>query len=234
MRDLERSEDDWDDKFADKIVALWRNFTNRRLSEVQDIQSRGLASILDNILAKPTKADSAGGVDAEVAYNRVSAFLQRQRKVSPALGSLRAFKRRYDGDPRMRKVVNEINTVEEKIERASASRQQMELLIKKMFSGPKRMDFSDREIQVFANDGETIGLSLLSGGEKQVLEIFLQTLLSEISTLLIDEPELSLHVDWQRGLIPAMRLLNPQCQLIVVTHSPDIMADIPDENIYHL
>lgn len=40
-----------------------------------------------------------------------------------------------------------------------------------------------------------------------------------------DEPELSLHVKWQEKLINAIRELNPNAQLIIATHSPDIVAD---------
>jgi predicted ATP-dependent endonuclease of OLD family len=54
------------------------------------------------------------------------------------------------------------------------------------------------------------------------------------SVILIDEPELSLHVDWQRRLVPSMRLLNPLAQLIVATHSPEIMAEIPDSNVFQI
>jgi predicted ATP-dependent endonuclease of OLD family len=40
-----------------------------------------------------------------------------------------------------------------------------------------------------------------------------------------DEPELSLHVTWQEKLLNALRNLNENAQLIVATHSPDIVAD---------
>ena len=37
-----------------------------------------------------------------------------------------------------------------------------------------------------------------------------------------DEPELSLHIDWQRKLLDSIVQLNPNAQLIVATHSPEI------------
>jgi predicted ATP-dependent endonuclease of OLD family len=39
-----------------------------------------------------------------------------------------------------------------------------------------------------------------------------------------DEPELSLHVSWQAELLKALRDLNRNAQLIVATHSPEIVA----------
>lgn len=41
--------------------------------------------------------------------------------------------------------------------------------------------------------------------------------------MFLDEPELSLHVDWQEVLIDKMLELNPNCQLIISTHSPSLL-----------
>ena len=41
----------------------------------------------------------------------------------------------------------------------------------------------------------------------------------------MDEPEISLHIEWQNKLIEAIRSLNPNCQIIMTTHSPSIFAD---------
>ena len=78
------------------------------------------------------------------------------------------------------------------------------------------------------------GLKALSSGEKHLLRIFVETIRIAESTILIDEPELSLHVDWQRTLIDSMRLLNPAAQIIVASHSPEVMADLPDSKIFRL
>lgn len=41
----------------------------------------------------------------------------------------------------------------------------------------------------------------------------------------MDEPEISLHIVWQDQLISTIRTLNPNCQLIITTHSPNIFAN---------
>lgn len=66
----------------------------------------------------------------------------------------------------------------------------------------------------------------LSAGEKQVLYIMLTILLQkrENYIVLMDEPEISLHVEWQQKLINKIRELNPNCQLLVVTHAPSILV----------
>jgi predicted ATP-dependent endonuclease of OLD family len=43
--------------------------------------------------------------------------------------------------------------------------------------------------------------------------------------LLMDEPEISLHIGWQQRLIDIIRELNPNCQLIIATHSPSIFGE---------
>ena len=67
----------------------------------------------------------------------------------------------------------------------------------------------------------------LSAGEKQMLILLLNTLgqKKEECIVLWDEPELSMHVDWQRVLIKVMREINPNMQLILTTHSPFILYD---------
>jgi predicted ATPase len=59
-------------------------------------------------------------------------------------------------------------------------------------------------------------------------------LLVRESSMIIDEPEISMHVDWQKDLIHSLRALNPDAQLILATHSPEIMADIPDSKIFRI
>lgn len=66
----------------------------------------------------------------------------------------------------------------------------------------------------------------LSSGEKQLLIMLGEALLQNASTCLYiaDEPELSLHVDWQESLVTNILELNPNAQIIFATHSPDIVG----------
>ena len=76
-------------------------------------------------------------------------------------------------------------------------------------------------------NGETLQLSDLSAGEKQLLYLLLTVFLMDEkpSILLLDEPELSLHITWQEKLLDALRKLNPACQIIMTTHSPSIFVN---------
>lgn len=74
---------------------------------------------------------------------------------------------------------------------------------------------------------DKIQLEQLSSGEKQLLLILTTVFLQEEepNILLMDEPEISLHISWQDKLIEMIRKLNPNCQLILATHSPNIFVD---------
>lgn len=71
-----------------------------------------------------------------------------------------------------------------------------------------------------------IKLSELSSGEKHIFSILGKAALSnkEGAIFVADEPELSLHLDWQRMILPSIIKLSPKSQIIVATHSPSIFA----------
>ena len=80
---------------------------------------------------------------------------------------------------------------------------------------------------IFIDDGEEIPLYKLSSGEKQLLLILMRVFLMEEQPyiLLMDEPEISLHIEWQYKLFEEIRRLNPNCQIITSTHSPSLFGD---------
>lgn len=43
--------------------------------------------------------------------------------------------------------------------------------------------------------------------------------------LFMDEPEVSLHVEWQERLIELILSLNPNVQIILTTHSPALVMN---------
>ena len=67
----------------------------------------------------------------------------------------------------------------------------------------------------------------LSAGEKQMLAILLTVLVEDNQSyvLFMDEPEISLHFEWQKQLISLVLKLNPNIQIIMTTHSPAVVMD---------
>ena len=232
MFDVEH-EYDWDRFFARNLEHLWSRYSNRLLSEVQTIQGEGLANILRGILTRKSLDTKPKQLSPKTAYQRVASFLSRQEARS-ALGSSDEFKKKFSSSPIFRKVVSDINTIEQRIEKTMASRQKLEQLIRDMFTGNKTVVLKDTDIKVETDEKENIGVASLSSGEKHTLCIFIEALLAECNTLLLDEPEISLHIDWQNNLISAMHELNPDTQIILATHSPEIMAGVEDQSIFRL
>ena len=79
----------------------------------------------------------------------------------------------------------------------------------------------------FTQIGETLLPYQLSSGEKQILAILLTVLVQDNKpyVLFMDEPEVSLHVDWQQQLIDLILELNPNVQIILTTHSPAVIMN---------
>lgn len=90
----------------------------------------------------------------------------------------------------------------------------------------KQIQFENQKL-FFYSEGKQLELENLSAGEKQLLLIFLNVLLQEgESTILImDEPEISLDIEWQHILIEKILELNPKCQIIMATHSPSMFGN---------
>ncbi len=94
------------------------------------------------------------------------------------------------------------------------------------------LELIEESFSISSRDGE-LSLFDLSSGEKQVLIIFLTILLKENKPyiLMMDEPENSLHSEWQIYFINNIRKLNPNVQIIIATHNPLLMMDREGDEI---
>jgi predicted ATP-binding protein involved in virulence len=77
--------------------------------------------------------------------------------------------------------------------------------------------------------GKIIDISKLSSGEQHQIILYYDLIFnSEPGTLvLIDEPEISIHIEWQRQFLKNLQKISKiiNCDFIVTTHSPDIVND---------
>ena len=115
-------------------------------------------------------------------------------------------------------------------ERTNAIFSQVTLFLEtlKRFITDKAFSFNGGEL-VVTTEGP-LPLAKLSSGEKQLLILFIEALLQRQRPyiFLADEPELSLHIAWQRNIIAAIRSLNSNAQIVVATHSPEIAGKFKD------
>ncbi|UTY56072.1 AAA family ATPase [Massilia sp. erpn] len=91
-------------------------------------------------------------------------------------------------------------------------------------SDEKALAFDPQTLRVVVEDlwaKRVIGLELLSSGEKQIVSLMARLYLSSKKKMvLIDEPELSLSLDWQRKVLPDITKSGSVVQLFAITHSP--------------
>lgn len=75
-----------------------------------------------------------------------------------------------------------------------------------------------------------IPVEALSSGERQIVVIFghlyFNSFGEKSNVFIIDEPELSLHLRWQEMLLEKMIESNPRAQIIVATHSPEVVGEL--------
>ncbi len=115
----------------------------------------------------------------------------------------------------------------ERAREAAQAKTHFQDLVDELFSETgKRIDRSCNEIR-FEQYGEKLSPYLLSSGEKQILLILLTALTEDMHPYVIfmDEPEASLHFEWQQKLIRMVCELNPNAQVVLTTHSPAVIMD---------
>ncbi|MXV51229.1 AAA family ATPase [Pedobacter sp. HMF7647] len=98
----------------------------------------------------------------------------------------------------------------------------------------KELKFDESSVSIDIirkKSGQMVKLNQLSSGEKQIVSLFSKIYLEEHSsiTVLFDEPELSLSIEWQKLLLPDI-LSSGKCKfLLAVTHSPFIFKNELDK-----
>jgi predicted ATPase len=233
-----KTEEDFDKKFGETINFLWLRYTRNIGIEIQVEQAAGLRQILYDFLVPASDLEVDAGqfpiADPKQAFNRLLTFLNRQSSFDSHLLNEASFNERMSNDPRVQKVVQDVETVEERVEAIRSPRNELERVFRQMIGGGKKIKLGDTDVHAFGLEGEDIDLGDMSSGEKQLIRIFIDVLLANGQPIIIDEPELSLHIDWQRRLLGTLKRLAPKSQIIVATHSPEIMAEISEEMIIEI
>ena len=99
----------------------------------------------------------------------------------------------------------------------------------KSFYKNKLISYNIREgLKITTKKGEPIPPSVLSSGEKQILLLFCNTLAArdQATIFIIDEPEISLNVKWQRQLVHSLLecVQGSPVQFVLATHSIELLA----------
>lgn len=228
------TESQFDAIFVENLNKSWLRYYSTVLSEVSKIQDSGLRAIVNYALAPKLKETVGPILDPMGAYDRVSKFLKRQVATESILGTKSSFLKRYEKEENLRRIVDSIDTLERQIEEAMIPINRFTDTLEKLFSNRKSVSITGNELGITLENGDRLPIASLSSGEKHLLKIFLSAMSAEENAIIIDEPELSMHIDWQNVFVQSIMNLNPRCQLIIASHSPEIMADLADEKIFHV
>lgn len=176
-------------------------------------------------------------IDAEVLRNKLQS-LQEERKKTSEYGLLKLDEDTFfqedeinDSDTRVLSLY--IADSKEKLAVFSSLVNKIELFTKIL--NERRFNFKSIEIDkekgfVFkSQNGSILELTELSSGEQHEVVLLFELLFkaTENSLVLIDEPEISLHVVWQKEFLNDLKeIINLQnIDIVIATHSPQIINE---------
>ena len=91
---------------------------------------------------------------------------------------------------------------------------------------PSNLDSNDWDLFVYLGDQRVCAVDALSSGEQEIIAMAVPFITEPFDgLLLLDEPELHLHPQWQGRVVRALRGLIPGSQLVVATHADDPWDD---------
>ncbi|MFW3386014.1 UNVERIFIED_CONTAM: AAA family ATPase [Kocuria sp. CPCC 205274] len=227
--------------FADEVGRRWAMYSSRSLMDVKRVQQKGMAEILQILLSGRKSKDSAQMPmsDPKQAFSLVKAFLDEQDVFMPL--RIEEFTEQYSERPELQNIVTRIQNTTNEVERIQQPQNSFLSVVNNLLSSGKRIELGSADLgrptrenmSVYVNE-RRIDLSSISSGERHLIQIMLITMTSEKMPVIIDEPELSLHVDWQEDLVASMRAINPTAQLILASHSPELQVGVEQSKIFRL
>lgn len=94
------------------------------------------------------------------------------------------------------------------------------------YIGPEKyLQITEENVVVkFYNSKETHKIGALSSGERHLLVLLTIFVIegNKRQLFMVDEPEISLNMTWQRKLLPLLSELAPNAEIIVASHSPSV------------
>lgn len=185
----------------------------RHLGDLRPVHSEGpdIYSLIAPLLAQHSDRLRRGPVDMRPILAVYAMALENRAKAQEAaFNQIRVFERSVNKFFERKQLKIDIGVTEPDIRHAARYRHRRRTLI---MLGDRRS-----------------GLSVLSSGERQILTLLFSAthMSSGDGMVLIDEPELSLNIDWQRIILSELMLQAGDRQIIVCTHAPEIAAEHRD------
>jgi len=134
---------------------------------------------------------------------------------------------------KLSKLVKIIDDYNSNVERGFKPINKFLNIINSYFKDSDKSIYVDKVGHLFIKrpNGKDVPIDALSSGERQIVILFANVMFNKYSTqskeniLIIDEPELSLHIRWQERFIDSLLTASDNTQFILASHSPDIVGD---------
>ncbi len=218
---------------AGSLITVWKKydleFQLRRNAAISD----GHLKILNTIFSKlEIGINPTPNIDPDTAYERVKWFVDAMGAGDGGFIGPDAFKKDFEENGRSKRIAHYASEAFDAFALVDEPREQLKKLIGGVLGEGKRASFSSASIDISTGSDETIPLEALALGEINAMLLLVASMSVWEGVVLIDYPEFSLHVDFQRILVKLMRMLNPDVQIIMATHSPAILNNLePDMHI---
>lgn len=201
--------------------------------EVTSDEKNGVRVFFDNPEATFIPYDVIRSYDRPLVMGDFTARMADKNVKSELDWQLYLLQRRYldyqvnVGNKMIEYLSNDSESGREKAANLSMAKRRFQDMIDQLFSYTRKTIDRKRNDIAFYQDGELLLPYKLSSGEKQMLIILLTALVqnNEHYVLFMDEPEASLHIEWQQKLVSMIRELNPNVQIILTTHSPAVIME---------
>lgn len=217
--------------FSDVFQGIIGNATNNTIQDLQNTKISYIKTLNDlNIVSKQEEASYIRFFDDFI--EDFSNYLQ-ETSTNSVRGISVELLMKYQEVTKMKEIVSIAERIEKK---KSKVREPMDIFIKTMndFIGTTR---EEKEIIINQNgrisfrtryNNKPIDIQNLSSGEKQLLTFFANLIFNVKSQragiFVVDEPELSLHLSWQKMFVEKTMGINKNIQLIFATHAPEIIG----------
>lgn len=209
--------------FESAMSEQWLRIASSIQQRVSALQTEAMGKIIAALISSVStveRTETTQSIDPQAAYERLMSFFGTQ--VTHPF-SQTEFRTSFTGSRNLREVVSILEGLELQIGEARRPQSRLQEFLARLYSSGKSVTFLDNKIDVILADKSSIGVRSLSSGEKHILRLLLGAFRAGDSTFIIDEPELSLHVGWQEQLVHMLREMNPKAQVIMATHSPEIV-----------
>lgn len=245
------------DVLAELLEQIERMFSNSALKTVARDQNQVYGKLTRTLLTGGSRARSTASQAREHLENRIQDLISRGEGSAKydllSLSELRGIRDQLAGVRQNKQELRTLQTIlepyfeilEKQIFAMEPTRHSVEAFVSSVniFLDDKSVAFTSGEgIALHGHTGLELSPSALSSGERHILLLLAQSVVAadQRKLLIIDEPEISLGIDWQRHLLvnllkcsssirPAPQVQN--AQLLVATHSLQVMGEVDPVDI---